>query len=193
MRTKMVEPSLNDFGSLAHFLLICPTSNPNLRSLAEEFDHHHCLIRQSRTKMEPYPINSLVEAHKGSWSKERQALIKKYLRRLETDHPKFFGDKPKSVPPIRGEFGEHTIETKPGFIPKKCRPYRQIGEKLDGLNENIKQFRENGWIQECQSEMCHPRLSSPNLTNPGKKQAMANGLRLQYLNSWTLIVVTPSP
>ena len=59
-----------------------------------------------------------------------------------------FGTKPPGDPPVRGPFGEATINLHAGAVPKKQRPFQMKGERYEAWKALIDQLIADGKIEE---------------------------------------------
>ena len=68
--------------------------------------------------------------------------------------------------PIRGPFGEATIELKPGATPLKQRPFHLVGERRDALAKMVDQLVADEKLEPGKSAWCRPAFPVPQKT-PG--------------------------
>ena len=60
------------------------------------------------------------------------------------------------TPPVRGPFGEATLEIKPGVTPAKQRPFQVVFEPRDALTKLIQQLEKEGKVERRMSAWCSP-------------------------------------
>ena len=89
--------------------------------------------------------------------KLRQTLMDEYRDTV-------FADKHLSDPPIRGPFGEATIDLKPGVTPVKLRPFRIQGERLESWKKLIDQLIADNKLEDGVSAWSSPSFPVPTKT-----------------------------
>ena len=63
--------------------------------------------------------------------------------------------------PVRGPFGEATIELKPGAQPLKQRPFHLVGERREALAKLVDQLVRDGKLEPGKSAWCSPAFPVP--------------------------------
>ena len=108
---------------------------------------------------------------------------------LEEYHDTVFADKHNREPPIRGPYGEATIELKPGVTPVKQRPFRMQGERYEAWKSLIDKLEEDGKIEDGEGPWNSP--SFPVLTKTPGKWRLVDDFR--RLNDATITDAHPMP
>jgi hypothetical protein len=98
----------------------------------------------------------------------------------------------KEVPserPIRGPFGEATIELKPGVSPVKQRPFHLVGERREALAKLVEEFERDGKLEPGKSAWCSPAFPVPKKT-PGQYRMVVD---YRAVNDATITDAHPLP
>ena len=137
----------------------------DLRLLAHQLD--------TQGALEHY-VQSVVVAQEEFEGEDVQALRTKIL---EDYKDSVFADKHEKEPPIRGPFGEATIQLMPGVTPYKNRPYRMQGERYEAWKSLIDKLEEDGKIEDGVGPWSSPSFPIPTKT-PGKWRLVDDFRRL---------------
>ena len=108
---------------------------------------------------------------------------------LEDYKNSVFKNKHDSDPPVRGPFGEATIELKPGVTPCKQRPYKIHGQRYNDWLKLVDQLIADGKIEDGVSPWSSPSFPVPTKT-PGKSRFVVDYRRL---NDATVTDAHPMP
>ena len=100
-----------------------------------------------------------------------------------------FSLEPRGPPPVRGPFGEATIELLPGTVPVKQRMYQIHGPRREAWVELIDRFVKNGWLEEGVSSWGSPSFPVPK-KKPGTFKLLVN---YRALNAVTIPDAHPLP
>ena len=84
----------------------------------------------------------------------RESIIKMYSDSV-------FNLEDKSPPPVRGPFGEATIELKPGSVPVKQRRYQIHGPRGEAWKSLIDKLVEDGKVEDGVSAWSSPSFPVP--------------------------------
>ena len=110
-------------------------------------------VVQTQVKNKPKHINDLVESFRSKVTEEfgRDVLSGKLLK----------------DPPIRGPYGEASINIKLGAQPRRHRAFQLIGERADALKAILEEYKGRGWIEPSFSSWGSPAFVVPKKT-PGE-------------------------
>ncbi len=90
---------------------------------------------------------------------EAEALRQKFLAYYKDS---VFDIQVRGPLPIRGPFGEATINLKPDAIPKKQRPYQILGDRKMRFENKIRRFEEeNQWLEDGVGPWNSPAFTVP--------------------------------
>ena len=90
-------------------------------------------------------VESIVQADRP----EEGDDVEDIRRRIIEDYKdSVFSNQHVANPPVRGPFGEATIEVKPGVTPVKQRPFRIQGERLEAWTRLIDKLIADGKLED---------------------------------------------
>ena len=131
-------------------------------------------------------VNSVIVANDPYDSPEVEKLRAQILQEYQDT---VFADRHNSDPPVRGPFGEATIELKPGVTPVKQRPFRMQGERFEAWKSLIDKLEEDGKIEDGEGPWNSPSFPVQTKT-PGKWRLVDDFRRL---NDATIADAHPMP
>ena len=167
-------------------LQLCPLPEVRLEPSFGEADlqtlaHHLDMMGEL-----PKFVHSVVQASAEFEGEDVAALRKTIINDYSTT---VFSNHHNRDPPVRGPFGEATIDLKPGVTPSKQRPFQMHGERLDAWKALIDQLEEDGKIEDGVGSWNSPSFVVATKT-PGKWRLVEDFRRL---NDATINDAHPMP
>jgi len=120
---------------------------------------------------------------------DSEEIQKRTAKILEDFGDSVFSTKVPKERPIRGPFGEATIEIKPGAQPVKQRPYRIQGERREAWTKLVNKLIEDGKLEDGVSAWSSPSFPVPK-KKPGEYRFVVD---YRALNDATITDAHPLP